>query len=103
MPTATMPDCTSAGQLFDASGNLAEWVNDWSLDDPSRAVFAGFSYKCELCPLGDACHVCDIDSDDDYSDVTKSLSCRVQDNKVEDCALPYQVKSYFGVRCCYSR
>ncbi len=103
MPTASLINCTAAGQIFDASGNLAEWVNAWSEDYPDRAVFAGYGFRCELCEPDGNCLDCNPNSDGDYNDILRGLECRVQTGRTENCAFSDQVRSYFGVRCCYAQ
>ncbi len=101
--TGSYDGCTSVGEVFDASGNLAEWINAWSVEYPGRAVFAGYGYRCEVCNSNGSCHECELDSYGDNIIITRGLRCKVYDGREEYCAFPESVRSYFGVRCCYSR
>ncbi len=102
-PTGSLDGCTAAGQVFDASGNLAEWLNVWNLDFPTKAVFGGYGFRCELCNQNGDCLDCDSESMPNYYDITKVLRCKVYDGRYESCADTDEVREYFGVRCCYSQ
>ncbi len=103
LPTGSMQACTAEGQLFDASGNLAEWSDLRHEDHPDRFILLGYGFKCELCKLGANCRPCDIDSDRDFDTITEDSSCNPDQNGDYVADYPDAVREYFGGRCCYSK
>ncbi len=101
LPTGSSEGCTSAGLLFDASGNLAEWLDERNDEYPDRAVFGGFGYRCEQLTYGGTWLDC-VDSLNDYMDITDALQCTVRNSRNETSAPDENVREDFGVRCCYS-
>ena len=97
--TGYYSDCTAGNGTFDMSGNLAEWLEDWSQEFPGHALTGGFHGYCEVCYEGDSCHACDPDNPGDYESMEGGLNCFVG-GRVEEIFQPNQGRPYLGTRCC---
>ena len=104
VPSATgaFEICVTDDGAFDMSGNLAEWINEWVVDDPSCpecAIVADFPYFCELCNLGLDCRACDLDEPNDLDDMEVGYACRTR-TKTTDIYPRSMALAKLGARCC---
>ena len=102
-PTGSYSDCTATGQVFDASGNMAEWIDLRHEDYPDLFILVGYGFKCEICRFGANCHSCDVSSDIDHGIIEEALSCNPDQNGTYVSDAPDATREYFGGRCCYSK
>jgi len=97
------PACTSGVGSYDQCGNLSEWVQDWSREDPASALVGGFGYACELCRTENGivdCTPCDPESSKDAQSVRNISDCETGDGSLTRFPRGH-VKAWLGTRCCY--
>ena len=97
VPTGSYAGCTARGFLYDASGNLTEWVSTADEQRPGERYTGGAGFICEICGLGFDCHLCQSTSDrNKYKDLA---DCRIEDDGPDSYPMEAAFE-YLGTRCC---
>ena len=99
--TGSYEDCVSPAQVYDASGNLMEWVEDQSSIHGGMAITGGHGYLCEFCEFGSDCFLCDFNEDGHLELASDTSNCPMGlDTKWNTFPLA-EARAYMGTRCCY--
>jgi formylglycine-generating enzyme required for sulfatase activity len=98
-PTGSYPDCSAGTGTFDMSGNLAEWIEDWSTDYPGNALTGGFHYYREFCDAGHDCIPINPGNPQHINRLEGAMNCLMGGGATE-VFTPNQGRIYLGTRCC---
>jgi hypothetical protein len=95
-PTGDFPGCTGTNTTYDASGNLAEWIEG---NDGVYGATGGHHYLLEICEGGVNCQPVDTGDIEQYTNFKEALNCWPGGGNFEYYPMG-EARPFLGARCC---